>query len=330
MLQIDAGAVAAALTFPKAVDVLAAGFRTGAVSPLRHHHTIDLGARPAATLLLMPAWTRAHADGDAAGRYLGFKLVTVTPDNGVRFSKPAIAGLYVLISTEDGAPLALINAAELTARRTAAASGLAARYLARADACNLTVIGAGALAPQLIRAHASVRPIRTVRIWNRTRAHAERVAALFDDTPLNVIVADDLEAAVRAADILSTATLSQTPVFQGDWLSPGVHVDLVGAFRPDMRESDDVAITRARIWADTMTGGLKEAGDLVIPIAEGVLDPDRIEGDLFGLTSETAPVRRNPDEITLFKSVGASIEDLYAAIAVYEEVAGCGDGAGER
>lgn len=322
MLNIPADAVDSVLSYPGLVDVLEHGFRDGAVSPLRHHHEIALEGRPEATLLLMPAWTRARPQAEAAGKYLGFKLVTVTPDNGERFGKPAIAGIYLLLSTDDGAPLALIDGPALTAWRTAAASALAARYLARNDASRLTMIGAGALAPKLIKAHASVRPISEVKIWNRNRDRAVALADTFAGSDLTVSVAEDLEAAVGWADIVSTATISHSPVFAGAWLSPGAHVDLVGAFRPVMRESDDVAISRARIWVDTMAGGLKEAGDIVIPMQAGVLSEGDIQGDLFGLVGEEAPVRGSDDEITLFKSVGASIEDLYAAIAVFEAIRG--------
>ncbi|MEM7777689.1 MAG: ornithine cyclodeaminase family protein [Pseudomonadota bacterium] len=318
MKLINAAAVSSALSYPRLIDILDEGFRAGAVSPLRHHHAVDLGDRPGATLLLMPAWSRQSATADAAGRYLGVKLVTVTPDNGPRLGKPAIDGIYLLIATDDGAPLALIDGPALTAWRTAAASGLATRYLARADAARLVVIGAGTLAPYLARAHASVRPIQEIAIWNRTRKNAERVAAELAADGIAVHVADDLEAAVRSADIVSTATISSTPVFDGTWLKPGAHVDCVGAFRPDMRESDDETVRRASLWVDTMAGGLNEAGDIVVPLKAGVISERDIQGDLFGLAAGTALVRRDDGEITFFKSVGASIEDLFAAIEVYE------------
>lgn len=322
MRMIDAAAVDAALSYPALVDVLATAFEAGAIAPLRHHHQIVLDGRPEATLLLMPAWTAKAANAEAAGAYAGVKLVTVFPDNGVRSGLPAIDGIYLLFSTETGAPLALIDAPRLTTWRTAGASALAARMLARADATRLVMVGAGALAPFLIRAHASVRPIREVLVWNRSRAGAERVAAGFRDAEFTVEVVDDLAAAVAAADIVSTATISSTPVMEGAWLKPGVHLDCVGAFRPDMRETDDEVVRRARIWVDTHAGGRKEAGDIVMPLQSGVIGPEKIEGDLFGLVRGTAPRRGAADEITMFKSVGASIEDLAAAVAVFEATGG--------
>jgi ornithine cyclodeaminase/alanine dehydrogenase-like protein (mu-crystallin family) len=321
MQVISGDRVDALCEYPALIDVLDDGFRQGAVSPLRHHHQIPRGALAEATLLLMPAWTTASAgDETAAGAYAGVKLVTVTPDNGKRHALPAISGLYLLIATDTGLPLALIDGVQLTVWRTAAASGLASRYLARKDASRMLMVGAGALAPLLIAAHASVRPISHVTIWNRTPDNADAlIARLRAERPeITFARADDLDAAVPDADIISTATISETALIKGALLAPGTHLDCVGAFRPTMRETDDDAITRARLWVDTMTGGLNEAGDVVIPLKAGVISQDKIEGDLYGLASGAAPLRSADDEITMFKSVGASIEDLFAAIHVYE------------
>ncbi|MEM1307873.1 MAG: ornithine cyclodeaminase family protein, partial [Pseudomonadota bacterium] len=167
MHMIDAARVDALLSYPALIDVLDDGFRRGAQSPLRHHHQIDRGDLAEATLLLMPAWTLAEGSQTAAGPYAGVKLVTVTPDNSVRHALPAISALYLLIETDTGQACALIDGAKLTVWRTAAASGLASRYLSRPDSRHLLMVGAGALAPYLVRAHASVRPIERVTIWNR-------------------------------------------------------------------------------------------------------------------------------------------------------------------
>ncbi len=317
MRLVDAAAVEKALGYPKLVDVLDEAFRSGAISPPRHHHQVKLEGRPEATLLLMPAWTSSAPGAETAGRYIGIKQVTVFPDNS-RLGKPAIYGAYLLLSTETGEPVALIDAPALTVWRTAAASALAARYLARDDASRMLMVGAGALAPYLVRAHASVRPIREVMLWNRSRDRAEALKRDLDGTGLAVTVVDDLEVAAREADLVSTATISTTPLIHGAWLKSGCHIDCVGAFRPDMRETDDDVVRRARIWVDTMAGALGEAGDIVMPLKSGVIRGADIRGDLYGLSRGTAPRRTSPDEITMFKSVGASIEDLAAAIAVYE------------
>jgi ornithine cyclodeaminase/alanine dehydrogenase-like protein (mu-crystallin family) len=318
MRMIDAAAVEGALGYPFLVDVLGDAFRTGAISPLRHHHTIELSGRPDATLLLMPAWQKSAPDAMTAGPYAGVKLVTVFPDNGERFQRPAIYGVYLLLSTDTGEPLALIDAPKLTVWRTAAASALAARDLARTDASRMLMVGAGALAPYLVRAHASVRPIREVAIWNRSRAAAERVAGKLANLDLTISVLDDLETGVRNSDIISTATISADPLIRGAWLQPGQHLDCVGAFRPDMRETDDDCVRRARLWVDTLVGGKSEAGDVVMPLKAGIISEADIQGDLFSLASGDARKRQTDTEITMFKSVGASIEDLAAAVAIYE------------
>ena len=316
MRFFDGAAVDAALTYPGLVDILQAAFARGAIAPPRHHHAIPLDGRPEATLLLMPAWEASAPGAATAGRYLGVKSVSVFPDNAAR-GKPAVFGAYLLASAETGETLAVMDATRLTTWRTGAASALAARYLARPDAASLVMVGAGALAPCLIRAHASVRPIREVAIWNRTLGRARALAATFAGSGLAVRVADDLEQAVRDADIVSTATLSAEPLVRGAWLRPGTHVDCVGAYRPAMRETDDAVVRRARIFVDTRAGAFGEAGDILQPIAAGVIGKDAVLGDLFDLCRGTMPGRATPDEITMFKSVGASIEDLAAAITVY-------------
>lgn len=318
MRYFDAAALEAALSYPQLVDVLEEAFRRGAVSPPRQHHTIELDGRPAATLLLMPAWTSSAAGAATAGKYIGIKIATVFPDNAT-LGKPSVNGSYVLLSGVTGEPLAIMEAARLTVLRTAAASALAARHLAREDASRMVMVGAGALSPYLVRAHASVRPLREVLVWNRTSARAEAVVRRLAGHGIQSAVASDLETAVRGADIVSTATISSSPLIRGEWLKPGCHVDCVGAFRPDMRETDDEVVRRARIWVDTRAGALGEAGDILIPLEAGLIRESAIEGDLFELSRGTAPVRRTAEEITMFKSVGASLEDLAAAVAVYEQ-----------
>jgi ornithine cyclodeaminase/alanine dehydrogenase-like protein (mu-crystallin family) len=325
MRFVDAAAVDAALSYPKLVDVLAAAFRDGAIAPPRHHHHVPLGdGRPAATWLLMPAISaRAAADGtQVAGRYMGVKSVTVFPDNAARSGKPAIAGMYLLLSTETGETLAILDATRLTVWRTAAASALAARYLARPDTTRMLMVGAGALAPFLIRAHASVRPIREVMVWNRSPAGAEKVVAEFAGSGLNVCAVDDLEAAARSADLISTATLSTEPLVRGAWLKPGTHIDSVGAYRAGMRETDDALVQMARVFVDTRAGAFGEAGDILQPIAAGVIGKGHVLAELSELVRGPALARTSDSEITFFKSVGASIEDLAAAIAVYEVASG--------
>ena len=311
MRTITAEDVDRVLTYPALVEALREAFRADIKAPVRHHHAIGN-----ATLLLMPAWSGGN---ETAEPFLGTKIVTVFPDNG-KLSKPAVLGSYILMSGATGEPLAVMDGTVLTRWRTACASALAASYLAREDAAHLVMIGAGALAPHLVRAHASVRPIKKVTLWNRTRGRAVQAAFGLAVGGLEVEVSDDLEAAVRDADIISCATLSAEPLVRGKWLKKGAHVDLVGGFTPKMREADDDAVRKARVYVDTRAGATKEAGDIVQPLKSGALKKESIRGDLFGLCREEAKGRTGNMQITLFKSVGTAIEDLAAAMLVWRGV----------
>ena len=317
MRYFDAAAVDAALGYPRLVDTLAAAFAQGAIAPPRQHHAVALEGRPEATLLLMPAWEVREPGSGFAGRYMGVKSITVFPDNDSR-GKPAVLGTYLLLSAETGETLAVMDATRLTAWRTAAASALASRYLSRPDAARLLMVGAGALAPFLVRAHASVRPIREVGVWNRSPARTQALIATLVNVGITAAPVDDLAAAVSRADIVSTATLSAEPLVRGAWLKAGTHLDCVGAFKPTMRETDDEVVRRARIFVDTRAGAFAEAGDILQPLQAGVIGKEAVLGDLSELCRGTVQRRWSAEEITLFKSVGASIEDLAAAIAVYE------------
>ena len=319
MLILSADDVDRALTFPGLVETLRAAFKAGAVQPVRHHHAVERPDGAASTLLLMPAWTDFGAAGTSDGGYIGVKVVTVSPDNNA-IGKPAVMGSYLLLDGKTGEPKALIDGQRLTLWRTASASALAADYLARKDASRLLVVGAGALAPFLARAHAAVRPIREIRIWNRTPANAEKIAAHLSDLGHSATVAEDLDAALGWADIVSCATITTNPLVKGALLKPGSHVDLVGAFTPSMRESDDDAIRRARVYVDTRAGATREAGDIVQPLASGLLKPDAIVADLHELARGEKRGREGAEEITLFKSVGAALEDLAAAVSVLNTV----------
>lgn len=315
MQTVSAEALGALLDDRALIEALRAMFAAGCEAPVRHHHTIPQAGADA-TLLLMPAWEQDAGSGGA----LGIKIVTVYPDNGAK-GLPAVMGNYMLLDGATGSPQALIDGQALTARRTAAASALAADYLAREDARVLTMIGTGALAPHLVRAHATVRPIDEVVIWGRSPDKAQALAAALvgslgeklGSRTINVQTTNDREAAVRGADVISCATLSADPLVAGAWLQPGQHLDLVGGFTPAMRETDDAAIERARVYVDTRAGAMSEAGDIVQPLRSGVLTKEAIQGDLFALTRGEATGRGGAEEITLFKSVGTALEDLAAA-----------------
>jgi ornithine cyclodeaminase/alanine dehydrogenase-like protein (mu-crystallin family) len=313
---VSADQIDAVLSFPSLVETLREAFRAGAIQPVRHHHTIEYPSQSNATLLLMPAWTDfAIADGG----FIGVKIVTVSPDNNA-LGKPAVMGQYLLLEGKTGEPLALIDGQRLTQWRTACASALAATYLARQDAGRLLIVGAGALGGFLARAHSAVRPIRQIRVWNRTLANAEKLAANLRADGLSAEAASDLDTALGWADIISAATISTEPLVRGALLKPGAHVDLVGGFTPTMREADDAAIARARVYVDTRGGATKEAGDIVQPLASGVLTAEGIIADLHELARDQKRGRGSDEEITLFKSVGAALEDLAAATAVFRAI----------
>lgn len=292
------------LDYPSLVDALAQGFAADWTVPVRHHYSIPIQGEPDQTLLLMPAWD--------AGQAIGMKLATITPGNGPR-GLPAVNAVYLLVDGPTGQPRALMDGAVLTVRRTAAASALAARYLARKEASVMLMVGAGALSRPFIEAHLSQHPIKRVLLWAREApkraAKAKELAAL----GLPVEPASDLEQAVRQADIISCATLSTSPLVKGAWLKPGAHLDLVGAFTPEMRECDDEAVKRATLFCDTRAGALKEGGDLVIPLKAGVIQESAVKGDLADLARGAHKGRASADEITLFKSVGTAVEDFAAA-----------------
>ncbi|MBV9583668.1 MAG: ornithine cyclodeaminase family protein, partial [Alphaproteobacteria bacterium] len=293
------------LDFPSLIAALRDMFREGCEVPPRHHHSIATGAPDAApaTLLLMPAWQ--------PGRALGIKIVSVFPDNASR-ALPSVHGSYLLLDPEAGVPLALLDGTALTLRRTAAASALAADYLARPDSAVHLMVGTGGLASYLIAAHRAARPIRETRIWGRDPHKAAALATRLTSEGLAAVPVTDLAGAVADADIITCATLAREPLIRGERLRPGTHLDLVGGFTPAMREADDEAVRRARVYIDTEIA-MHEAGDIVQPLRSGALSLEAIRGDLFALCRGERAGRRDADEITLFKSVGTALEDLAAA-----------------
>lgn len=309
MRIVPAADIARALPWQALVDRLERTFRQGVEAPPRHHHAMH---RPdgEATMLLMPAWEQSG--------YIGMKMVNVFPQNADA-GLPAISGLYILCEGDHGRPLACLDGSELTRRRTAAASALAARRLARKDARSLLMVGTGQLAPMLIEAHAAVRPIQQVRIWGRNPAKAAELARQFSDR-FDAAGVTDLDAAVAEADIVSCATLSTEALVHGRHLKTGCHLDLVGAFRPGMRETDAECFRRAEVFVDTYAGARGEAGDLLQAISEGAFRDGDIRAELAELLRDGHPGRSSDTAITLFKSVGASLEDLAAAIEVWEQL----------
>ena len=303
MKIISAAELANVASYDAIVEALREGFKADIATPARHHHETS----PVSTLLLMPAWSR---------EWTGLKTVVVKTDNAAK-NLPTVQASYLLIRNDSAETVAIMDGTELTRRRTAAASALAADYLARPDASTLVLVGAGALGSHFVRAHTAVRPIKKVFIYNRSPEKASILAGELKGEGFEAKAVIDLETAVRQADIVSCVTTSTKPIVMGEWLKSGAHVDLAGAFKPTMRETDGEVVARARVFVDTREGALSEAGDLLQARDEGKFEFAKVQGDLFDLCRGTVNGRKTPGEITLFKSCGTALEDLATAIMVY-------------
>jgi ornithine cyclodeaminase len=293
------------------ISAMRQAFCDTAQVPRRHVHPLsDTGS---STLLLMPVW-RANA-------HMGVKLVTVVPENQAR-QMPTVQALFVLLDTATGTPLALMDGEELTLRRTAAASALASTYLSRPDTEHVLIVGTGQLAPYMAVAHSAVRDIRRISVWGRDLHKAQltikKIQSLGLPASIVIEVADDLGIASMTADLISCATTSRQALLQSNFVKPGTHIDLVGGFKPDMREADDRLMSTARLFVDTFDGALAEAGDLVQPMQTGLITRASVLAELADLASGRDKGRSNAQEITLFKSVGTAIEDLCAANLVWQ------------
>lgn len=303
MQMFDAAAVRAALPWPALIAALEEMFARGADVPQRQSLTIANPKGDDGTLLLMPAWI--------GGDSIGVKAVTFFPGN-TAIGLATINAAYLLFDGANGRLKGVYEGDELTVRRTAAASAVAAKRLARADAQHLLVVGTGQLSANMAAAHASVRAFIRIEIYGRSPDKAAAVVAALAEEGLKAVICEDLAASAAAADVISCCTSATEPVVRGAWLKPGAHLDLVGAFKGDMREADDEAVTRASLFVDLRPGAIL-AGDLAQPLAAGIIAESDIRADLKDLVTGAHPGRTGEDEITLFKSVGYALEDLAAA-----------------
>ena len=319
MHTFDSASTLAALPFARLIGAVERMFIDGCEVPLRHTHTINGPGGSHGTVLIMPAWL--------AGRYLGIKTVNIFPGNAAR-SLPGLFSTYTLYDAQTGRPLAQMDGDQITARRTAAASALAASKLARADAQRLLVVGAGRVAALLPLAYREVLPIVEVAVWARQPAQATALADCWRSEGLPAVATTDLAAAVTWADVVSCATLSTAPLIQGAWLRPGSHLDLIGGFTPQMREADDACFAGASIYVDTDEAAQK-SGDLLGPLSRAVFSAQDLRGTLADLCrrhpmaqqAARPSARLSAHERTVFKSVGTALEDLAAAVLVWESQA---------
>ncbi len=285
------------------------------IPALIEQHLVDIDTRGSVVLdqpgadggtdnfLALPAWQ--------SGRAMGAKLVTVFPGNEMNGSGlPSVQAAYVLFDGTNGRLRALIDGTALTLRKTAADSGMGAYFLAPAEAHSLMMVGAGAMAPQLIMAHLAARPsIKKVMIWNRTFARAERLAEELMLPGVAVQPVDDLSFA-RDADVISCATMATEPLIKGAWLKPGAHLDLVGSFRPDMVECDMEALKRGSVFVDSRWSAIEDCGEIVQAFESGALSKDDIVADNFDFARGQHPGRDNAEQITVFKNGGGGHLDL--------------------
>ena len=281
------------------------------VIPPRHHHDFpNRGLPRPTTMLIMPAW--------APGMDAGIKVVTINPHNALH-GLPSLQGTYLYLDAETGSKKAEIEATALTAFRTAATSALASKLLSNEQADSLLMVGTGSLAVPLIRAHKAVRNLQQVLVWGRDRHKAEGVVARLQNQDFAIRSVHSIAETLPLVDIVSTATLSATPLLAGRHLRPGQHLDLVGSFKPDHREADDDCIVRSTLFVDSLDS-IQQGGDIAIPLRQGLIQAADIKADLFGLCQGRHQGRSSNQQITLFNSVGHALEDLIAARYYYSKL----------
>lgn len=299
-------------TFDQPIDwvAFANAIEQGHRLPKAQLEDVFLGP-PGRTLLSRAAWIEG----------LGFavKSVTAMADNSAK-GLPTIHGAMTVFEGETGTVRAIIDSALVTNLKTAADSVLGARCLARPDSRSLLVIGAGSVSRNVIAAYAQVFPgLKTVSIWNRTEEKAHALAVSLEVSGVEIRAVRDLPAAVSAADIITTATMSHDPVLQGDWVRDGTHVDLIGAFRAEMREADDALLQKSRLFVDSRDTTLHHIGELKIPLASGAIRESDVLADLYELTAGSRG-RCSDTDITVFKNGGGAHLDLMTAYAILDSL----------
>lgn len=310
MIHLDAERIRELLDYPYLIKALRDA-HAGQGMPLLDRRITDAGRD---TFVNLTAW--------APGRAIAVKLVGVFPENVRRPSpEPSIQGILVLFDGETGRALMTCDGAEMTYRKTAADSALGASFLARRDARSLLVIGAGGLAPHMMRAHRAARPeLDRFLIWNRNPERAMAVADELSSEGMAVEVQASLDDALGMVDIVSSVTMATAPLIKGALLKPGAHVDLVGSYLPDMREADDGVMSRAALICMDTREGHDCTGDIIQPMESGVIRFEDIRADLFEMATGAHPGRGSDSDITVFKNIGGGHLDLFTAMALHRRV----------
>jgi len=311
MKIISAEQVHAALSYPALIDSLQQAFAGDFTMPPRKVFLLDETSGSHDAFALLPSWSE---------ELIGVKAFTYFPG-----AKPPYKSLYskiMLFDRQHGEPVALVDGTSVTFWRTAGVSGLASRLLSREDSSTLLMIGTGNLAPYIIRAQASVRPIKRVLVWGRTAEKAAAVASqMNDELPgVEVTAVNSIQAACAEADIIVSATGSHEPLVQGDWVRPGTHTDFIGNHHATKRECDTALVVKSKVYADSFDNCFREAGEVLVPISEGAITREHVLAELTGMTSGNATLRTSAEEITLFKSIGMALSDLVGAGAAYHAI----------
>lgn len=308
MQIISAEQVHSTLSYPSFIDALEETFASDYTMPPRQVMLLDDKPDNHDAFAMLPSWN---------DEVIALKAFTYFPDN-----TPPNSSLYSQIMVFDrkvGTPLALVDGVSVTGWRTAGVSALASRFLSRKNSESMLLLGTGKLAPYLIRAHASVRPLKTIRLWGRSAekaaAIAQTMAAELPDISIEAVT--DLEQACKQSDIIVSATGSTEILVKGEWIQPGTHTDFLGNHHADKRECDTDLVVKSKVYVDTRANCFKEAGEILVPITEGAFSTEQIIGELSELCKGTVPVRENDDDITLFKSVGCALGDLCGALTTW-------------
>lgn len=308
MKLITAEQVHAALSYPDFIENLRAAFAGPHTMPPRQVIPLDPESGSHDAFAMLPCWNE---------EVIAQKAFTYFPGN-----KPPAQTLYsqiLLFDRRTGEPRALVDGVSVTCFRTAGVSALASRFLSREDSETLLLLGTGKLAPFLIRAHASVRPLKRILLWGRAadRAESLMLAMRVEFPEIDFETVADLPGACVRADIVVAATGSPDILVHGDWIRPGTHTDFLGNHHADKRECDSTLVTRARVFVDSRTNCFREAGEILVPVSEGVFSLDQVEGELSELCRGDVSGRGDEREITLFKSVGCALGDLCGAVTAW-------------
>jgi len=310
MKVISAEEVHSALSYPELVDSLQEAYGGKYSMPPRQVFLLDENTNNDAFAVL-PSWN---------DQFIGVKAFTYFPEAEAPYK--SLYSKILLFNREHGEPLALVDGTTVTFWRTAGISGLATRLLSREDSETMLLLGTGNLAPYIIRANLSVRPLKRVMVWGRNLAKAEAVVETMQKEFSNVEFSaiEDRQTACSEADIVVAATGSHEPIVLGEWIKPGTHTDFIGNHHADKRECDTDLITKARVYADSRVNAFKEAGEILVPIKEGVFAKEGIVAELSEMCRGDAVLRENEEEVTLFKSIGMAMSDLVGAGLAYNEV----------